>query len=159
WFSGFLNDRLLFERYLLYNEFLVIGILFAGGKRQEVLGPHREWVLANRQSWRQLLAGLFCVFMVVIALKDRTISRSFLLSFTPLLYMTLLFSNYWLPPALGQWAFSGDREERVALAGTVEQAARLKPWLERRNLIGLRTVGIICPAGARTDSAPFPVLG
>jgi putative colanic acid biosynthesis UDP-glucose lipid carrier transferase len=71
----------------------------------------------------------------------------------------LLFTNYWLPPAVGQWAFSGDRQERVALAGTVEQALRLKPWLEGRSLIGLRTVGLICPDLTRIHDSPFPVLG
>jgi putative colanic acid biosynthesis UDP-glucose lipid carrier transferase len=69
-----------------------------------------------------------------------------------------LFTNYLLPRVLGKWAFSGDRVERVALAGSLEQAAQFKPWLEQKSLIGLRTVGVICGQKAN-GSAPFPVLG
>src|SRR5262249_8273554 len=57
------------------------------------------------------------------------------------------------------WAFSGDREERVALVGTVEQGARLQPWLERKNLFGLRTIGLISPEPSRDEASMFPVLG
>src|SRR5208283_2776121 len=58
-----------------------------------------------------------------------------------------------------KWAFSGDREERVALAGTAEQAARLQPWLEQKSLVGFQTIGLICPQATTSAAAPFPVLG
>src|SRR5262245_2626517 len=159
WLGGVFNDDTLLRRYLLYNEFLLVGVLFGAGKMQEVHGPHKEWVLASRRSARQALAGLFCVLLVVFALKDGAISRSFLLTYTPWLYLTLLFTNFRLPRTLGRWAFSGARQERVALAGTIEQASRLKPWLEGKSLLGLRTVGIVCPQMETRTATPFPVLG
>ena len=159
WFNGFLEEHTALERYLIYNEFLLVGILFGTGKGQDASGPHKEWVLASRRTSRQTFTGLFCVFLVVFALKDMVISRSFFLSYLPWLYVTLLFTNYWLPEALGKWAFSGDKEERVALAGTFEQASRLKPWLERKSLLGLRTIGMVCPDLDGLAAAPFPVLG
>jgi exopolysaccharide biosynthesis polyprenyl glycosylphosphotransferase len=110
--------------------------------------------------------ALFCVFLINFILQEPALdpvpvrdARAFLLSFVPWLYLTLLFSNYLLPRSLGRWAFSGDHEERVALGGTVEQAALLKPWLERKAALGLRTIGIICPQPAAGTVSPFPILG
>src|SRR5437899_3473645 len=123
----------IIQRYLVYNEFLLIGVLFGSGRKRESTGLHHDWVLANRQSLRQSFLGLFSVFLIVFVLRDTAVSRSFLFSYLPWLYLSLLFSNYFLPRTLTRFAFSGDREERVALAGTVQQATRLKPWLERKS--------------------------
>lgn len=159
WQSTLFSDSDVLKRYLLYNEFLLIGILFSWGGKHEARGLHHEWVGAIRQSFRQSLFGIFCVFLVVFALQDATVSRSFFFSYIPWFYLTLLFSNYFLPRSLGKWAFSGDREERVALAGTVEQAARLAPWLKQKSFVGFHTVGLICPQPSAPVVSPFPVLG
>lgn len=156
WQNELFAQRAILERYLLYNEFLLVGILFGSG----VKGGHRhDWVVANQRSFRQAMLGLFCVFLVVFALRDTVVSRSFFFSYVVWLFFTLLYCNYFLPRTLARWAFSGYREERVALAGTVEQAARLRPWLERKGLVGLRTIGLICPPTQTLAMAPFPVLG
>jgi exopolysaccharide biosynthesis polyprenyl glycosylphosphotransferase len=150
--------------YFLYNEFLLIGILFGSSVKRRSDGPHHRFIEAVRLSGRQTMTGLFAVVIMVFALRDIGVSRSFLFSFVPWLYMTLLFSNYFVPKWLGQLAFSGDREERVALAGTLEQASLFKPWLERKRSLGLHTVGVVhsLPNGANgnhTNGSPFPVLG
>jgi len=160
WQSALFSQREILPRYLLYNEFLLIGLLFGSGNRRETTGLEHNWVLAIRKSLRQAFLGLFCVFVVVFALQDATEGlRSFFFSYFPWLGLTLLFSNYLLPRVLGKWAFSGDREERVALAGTVQQAEQIKPWLEKKSLLGLRTVGLVCPQPSGSGVSPFPVLG
>src|SRR5262245_36928153 len=119
WQSALLSQRETVQRYLLFNEFLLIGLLFGSGGRREMTGLEHNWVLAIRKSIRQAFLGLFCVVVVVFALQDNTTEglRPFFFSYMPWLYLTLLFSNYLLPRVLGKWVFSGDREERVALAG------------------------------------------
>src|SRR5580692_3145555 len=114
WQSDLFVDRDVLKRYLLYNEFLLIGILFSWRRKREARGLHHEWVGAIRQSFRQTSYGVFCVFLVVFALQDAVVSRSFFFSYIPWLYMTLLFCNYFVARSLGKLAFSGDREERVA---------------------------------------------
>jgi putative colanic acid biosynthesis UDP-glucose lipid carrier transferase len=47
----------------------------------------------------------------------------------------------------------------VALAGQAQQAAQPEPWLERERVVGLRTVGLICPTARGSGGSPFPVLG
>jgi putative colanic acid biosynthesis UDP-glucose lipid carrier transferase len=164
WQSELMIDITAVEKYLVYNEFLLIGILFGGATRSPAFSSQSEFVEAVRSSGRQAVLGLFTVFVLVFALHDTFLSRSFFFSYIPCLYGTLLFSNYILPKWLGRWAFSGNREERVALAGTIEQAGQFKPWLERKALLGLRAVGMVCPRpngtnGADEGVAPFPVLG
>jgi exopolysaccharide biosynthesis polyprenyl glycosylphosphotransferase len=159
WESFLFAERTILERYLFYNEFLLLGILFGSGVKRGNNGGQHSWVAANRKSFGQALAGLFCVFLLLFALRDTGVSRSFLFSFVPWLYLTLLFGNYFLPRTLAKWAFSGDREERVALVGTVEQGARLQSWLERKNLFGLRTIGIISTEPIEVATTLFPVLG
>src|SRR6202008_2949008 len=100
------------------------------GNNRKATGPQKEWVTANRKSVRQTFFGFFSVFLVVFALKDNWISRSFFFSYIPWLYSSLLFTNLWLSRTLEQWTLSGEREERVALAGTIAQAVRLLPWLD-----------------------------
>jgi exopolysaccharide biosynthesis polyprenyl glycosylphosphotransferase len=164
WENTLFFDPVALKKYLLYNEFLLIGILFGVGGKRHSHGPHQEFVDAVRRSGRQALLGLFGVLFLVFALQDTFVSRSFFLSYIPWLGLTLLFSNYVAPKRLGQWIFSGNREERVALAGTTEQADQIKPWLERKRVIGLHPVGVVCPQPVLEhkvsgNGASFRVLG
>jgi len=160
WQDSSFDEHANLQRYLLYNEFLLIGIVFASGNHDETGGSKNEWVLACRRSGRQALFGFFCVFVAVFAMKDNWISRSFFFSYLPWLYASLLFTNLLLPRSLALWALGG-KQERVALAGTVEQALQFKPWLDHKREVGVKTVGLICPEpGPAPDlPAPFPVLG
>jgi exopolysaccharide biosynthesis polyprenyl glycosylphosphotransferase len=159
WQSAWMDEHVALQSYLVYNEFLLVGILFGIGRSRDLHGLDHEWVVANRRSLRQLFSGLFCLFIVLFVARDDSISRSFFLSYVPWLYLTLLCSNYLLPRSLGKWSFSGDRVERVALAGTADQARRLKSWLENKSLLGFDTVGLVQTEAAITIDSPFPLLG
>ena len=145
WENQLFFDHAALEKYVLYNEFLLIGVLFGMGGKPHSQGPHHEFVDAVRRSGRQAVLGLFGVLFLLFALQDTFVSRSFLVSYIPWLGLTLFFSNYMAPKKLSKWIFSGNREERVALAGTTEQAHRIKPWLDRKRMIGLHSVGVVCP--------------
>jgi exopolysaccharide biosynthesis polyprenyl glycosylphosphotransferase len=153
WENTLFADRVALERYSFYNEFLLIGVLFRLDGRRLAQGPYHEFVEAVRRSGRQAIMGLFAVFIVVFALQDTFISRAFLFSYIPWLCVTLVFANYLVPKWLSHWVFGVDRPERVALAGTPEQAAKIKPWLDRKRMIGLHTIGLICPKPGVTEKA------
>lgn len=159
WQSSIFHESTNLQRYVLYCEFLVIGVVFGFGNRREHGEPKKDWLFANRKSLRQAFFGLFSVFLVVFAVKDVGMSRSFLFSYLPWLYASLLFTNYWLPLSIGQWIFSGDREERAALVGTLETADRIQPWLERKQLMGMKTIGLVCPEPLSALASPVPILG
>lgn len=141
-------DSTAFEKYIIYNEFLLVGIVFGFGSKRLAEGPHYLFVDALRRSARQAVLGLFAVFALVFATQDTFFSRSYLISYIPWLGLTLVFCNYLAPRWLGRWVFSRNQEERVALVGSLEQACRIEPWVERKRLLGLNTVGVVCPEGA-----------
>lgn len=145
WGEMWFADHTALEGYCLYNEFLLIGIVFGLGDRHRSLGPHHEFVDAARRSVRQAILGLFGVLALVFMLHDNFVSRSFLITYVPWLGLALFFGNYLAPRWLSKCLFSGDRAERVALAGTPEQASRLGSWLEHKRLVGFHSIGIVCP--------------
>ncbi|HEX3624659.1 MAG TPA: exopolysaccharide biosynthesis polyprenyl glycosylphosphotransferase [Verrucomicrobiae bacterium] len=144
-------DNGSFEKYILYNEFLLVGIVFGFGGMRPVEGPHHQFVNALRRSARQVILGLFAILALVFASQDTFVSRSFLISYVPWLGMMLFFCNYIVPRWLGQWVFSGNREERVALVGSFEQVRGIELWLERKRVLGLKAVGVVCPQSAAPE--------
>jgi len=167
WENPWEFDHPAIEKYILYNEFLLVGIIFGFGGKRRTEGPHHEFVNALRRSARQAVLGLFAVLALVFASQDTFVSRSFLISYVPWLGLVLLFCNYLVPRWLGRWAFSGSREERVALVGSREQTRRIEPWLERKSLLGFNTVGLVSTqmvapvlnGNAQGKNVPFRPLG
>jgi lipopolysaccharide/colanic/teichoic acid biosynthesis glycosyltransferase len=158
------NNWVALERYSFYNEFLLIGVFSRMDAKRFVHGPYREFVEAVRTTGRQAFMGLFAVFIVGFSLHDTFLSREFLFSYIPFLCITLLFSNYVLPNWLSQMVFGADRPERVALVGSVDQAAKIKPWIDRKRMIGLQAIGIVYPGAVPGNSSQvadpsLPVLG
>ena len=149
-----------FQHYIIYNEFLLIGILFGlGDRKQETGGPKKDWIMANNKTLRQSFYGIFSVFLMVFAMKDSLISRTFLFSYLPWLYSSLLFTNLWLPQFLGQWTQSSGRRERMALIGTPDQIPHLQSWLDQKRQVGLEIAGLISPEPVAAITGPIPVLG
>jgi exopolysaccharide biosynthesis polyprenyl glycosylphosphotransferase len=164
WQNDLFSDKAAVEKYFFYNEFLLIGILFRLDGRRLSQGFHHGFEEAVRRSGRQAVTGLFSVFVILFALQDTFISRTFLFSYIPWLCLTLAFANYLVPRWLSQWIFDANRPERVALAGTPEQAVKIKPWLDRKSLIGMQAIGVIClepvtPGKTNGHNPEFPVLG
>src|SRR5437660_7769135 len=83
WESSLFTERATLQRYFLYNEFLLIGILFSSSIKRERSSGRHAWVAANRQTLRQSVAALFSVFLLVFAVQDTAVSRSFLFSYVP----------------------------------------------------------------------------
>lgn len=162
--SGVYSDPDVVKKYALYNEFLLIGILFGVDGKHGVKGPYSELINAMRRSARQSVAGLFAVFMVIFYLKDTFISRVFLLSYIPWLYLFVGFSNYIVPNWLTSWIFTGNHKERVALVGLPEQVDPIQPWLERKRELGLHTIGVVLTRAMMENKdncpgMPYPILG
>ena len=164
WNSTLFSNWVALEKYSFYNEFLLIGVFSRMEAKRFVHGPYREFVEAVRSTGRQAFMGLFAVFIVSFALQDTFLSRAFLFSYIPWLCLTLLFSNYVLPNWLSHMVFGVGRPERVALVGTPDQAAQIKPWIERKRVIGLEPAGLIQPGSAPVQPSKevdpaLPVLG
>lgn len=116
--------------------------------------------IAHGRAMRQTLhaAGLLLAYLV--AAKDQTISRTFIFTYLPALYLLLLTSNLYLPRTLAHWLFDGMRREKTLLVGRVAEAETLRPWLEKKAHLGIRTVGMVSDDPlAEFARGGFPRLG
>ena len=87
-------DRELITRYIVYNGFVLLGLLMGSRRVQQTDGVRTPgFEEANRCSFRQLGATLFYLLLYLVAAQDARISRRFLFSFVPLLYLILFTTN------------------------------------------------------------------
>src|SRR5438094_3633279 len=117
------------ERYLVYSLVVAVAFVLDWGRLKlakfDLL--HLDMIRVHALSLRQttMICGTLIFFMV--AAKDSAISRVFLFSFVPVLYVALFVSNRYLPGFLAEFVFRGKREERTILLGSHGNAAKLGP--------------------------------
>ena len=159
------NDRIPLNTtsirdYLFCLEFLLLGLVlgFRSNKADaELLSPH--WATANNRTLSQLFSSLLAIFIVITGFQMQVISRLFLFSLMPVLYLTLLPCNRYLPRFIARQIFRGSREERILLLGPGPRASHLRPWLENKKLLGFRTIGILCDDPASAPLSGYQPLG
>src|SRR5882762_4163408 len=153
------SAELTWRRYSIYCGMLVLGMflesLTRDGSKNYFL--HNELLRQHRLSLRQTIASTGALVLYLIATKDAFISRIFFFNFVPWLYVTILFSHYYLPGLLARGIFR--REEKTLLVGSSRRAAQLGDWLRRKAEIGLRTAGLICDEKIENGEDGIPVLG
>jgi exopolysaccharide biosynthesis polyprenyl glycosylphosphotransferase len=153
------SAELTWRRYSIYCGMLVLGMVLESltrdGSKNYFL--QNELLRQHRLSLRQTIASTGALVLYLIAAKDAFISRIFFFNFVPWLYVALLFSHYYLPPALARTIFKHD--EKTLLVGSSQKAAQLRDWLRRKDKIGLRTVGLISDEKIDPSEEGIPVLG
>ena len=70
WQNSVFDEGANLQRYAVYYEFLMIGVVFGFGTKPDNGEAKKDWLLANRRSLRQAFFALFGVFLVVFAVKD-----------------------------------------------------------------------------------------
>ena len=152
------------EHYPIYALIVMGGMVFEATSRD----PNRSrqnigeqgFIVQHRMALRQTAYAIGALLAYLAATKDQYISRWFLLTFVGAFYPALLATNYYLPRVLAIRIFKGVREERTLLVGPATQAARVRHWLETKEIFGLKTVGILCSDPVRSTTASgFRCLG
>lgn len=111
--------------------------------------------ISLRRTFLVLLTELLFIFMI----RNDTVSRAFLIGFLPLLHLSLFFTHRYLPRFLANASFRGEREQRTLVCGTPRDLTRIKFWLDRKEALGLRTVGILTDESSAKVIEGLPVLG
>ncbi len=146
-------DRGSIGRYVLYNEFVLLGLVVGGRRARLNAGLHKlSLEETSRQSLQQLGGTLFYLLLYLVAAQDARISRLFFFSFIPVLYLLLFFTNHSLPVLLGQIIFGSRTTQKIILLGPKQKARELQRWLERNRHLGLEILGLLAP-DARTERA------
>jgi len=151
------SAELTWRRYGIYCGMLVLGMLLEAFTRSKNYFLQNELLRPHRLSLRQTVASVGLLVVYLIATKDAFISRVFFFNFVPWLYVSLLFSHYYLPSILARGIFR--REDKTLLVGSSQRAAQLSEWLQRKSEIGLRAVGLVCEENIDRTQDGIPVLG
>jgi exopolysaccharide biosynthesis polyprenyl glycosylphosphotransferase len=139
------------ERYLLYNQFILLGLVIGSTFSRVGAGitsPNFE--IASQRAARQLGTMLFYWLLCLVALKDTSVSRAFLFSYIPVAYVLLVATSRYLPPVLGRCIFRHDSRERALLLGPSRKVEKVRRWLEDNPHLGLDVVATL-PASERAE--------
>jgi exopolysaccharide biosynthesis polyprenyl glycosylphosphotransferase len=140
--------------YVLYSVVICAGLWLESLTHNSpaVLFPTRRPSLIRQipRALRQCAAAIGFLFLVLVLSKDRYLSRLFLFSFIPALYLQLLVSGNRLPTLLGRQLFRGTRQERMILIGSPKRANAIRDWLRSKREYGFQAVGIL------TEDTSFP---
>ena len=149
------------DRYLVYSGVLVLGFTFsflrskvgsANLLQLNLLSNHRLTLTQTGTVLGTLLVFLFAV-------RDGTMSRVFVFTYFPILYICLYFSNRYFPGFLAKSFFRGEQRLRTVLLGSYRNALRLGDWIRRKAIYGVETIGLITDEKVPEKCGSWPVLG
>jgi len=100
-------------------------------------------ILQIPRALRQTAIAVGVLLFVLVLSKDRYLSRVFLFSLIPALYVALLYSGHMLPRLLARRLFCGKRAERMILIGSPKRANKIRDWLLAKREFGFHPVGIL----------------
>src|SRR5271165_128897 len=150
------GDGINLESYSGYSFLIVIGLWLESvfGVRGHIAFPADRPSIIRQipRALRQTAIAIGFLLFVLVLSKDRYLSRVFLFTFIPALYLMLLLGGHILPRFLAQHLFRGIREERMILVGSPKRASKIRDWLLAKREYGFHTVGIL----TKDQSFPNP---
>lgn len=121
---------------------------------------NRGFVEHCRIGFHQTAFVLMALLVFLVGLRDVAISRLFLFSMVPGLFIVLSASNALFPRYLVKWVLSGARTKETLLVGSREEAARMLEWFDRKPCYGIRPIGLLTEAGKPGETVgSLPVVG
>ena len=133
------NEPYDFGRYLLYQITAVVGLLWASLNSSKINAEitRCDFLGSHKLAFRNVAYIGGAILLVLVLLRDTGISRLFLFSFLPLLYMIFFVAQRSLPKFLLRTLFSDRQKHRVLLVGPPEKAREMKLWCEQTAELGL----------------------
>ena len=149
------------QPYYTYAIVLAVASLLDLGRSKFVHRNllHLDFIRNHSISIRQTAGIVGGLFIFLVASKDVGVSRLFLFTFAPAVYLVLLLTNAVFPRWLAARLFSGESSTKTLLLGSIDSSVKLRPWLERKVSYGFNFVGLIKSRPGRDDGSFLPVLG
>jgi exopolysaccharide biosynthesis polyprenyl glycosylphosphotransferase len=145
----------MYERYVIYYLAaicaLAVRALNSGTESQQLL--RSDFCSNHSAALRDASVAGAAILLVLVATKDLRISRLFLFSFLPLLYIVLFFCHRFLPTILVRICFSNGHMDKTLLVGPIEKAERIENWYNQMSNLGLGTSCFFQGFGAGGDAA------
>lgn len=147
---------------LVYSLPVAIGMLISGRFWVPLRSRFHTitWIEAAGITLRQVLTVALLIFALIVATKDRSISRLFLANFLVGLWVLLLFANRRLPGYLAAVAFQRAHQVPALLVGPMRALAKIDSWIRQKQHLGISVVGLVSDEPAAGTVAPvIPWLG
>ena len=162
-----------FGGYSSYLGVILIGLLiyalFCRAKEQAVIFAKSSKRI--RMTLRQLLAVVGVMLFYLVATKDAAISRAFLFTYIPFIFLVLLATNLLLPGLILKFAFHGDSSEKCLLVcwefptdtgipGSGDKGLKeTAEWLRDQARYGMKFAGILGVNEELSKITGLPILG
>jgi len=149
--------------YILYSTIIAVGLVYDHLRtmraQHSMIGANqREW--KPRVAFRQTSIVFFVLFFYFWLSDDRTVSRTFLVTLAPTLFVVLLVSNRYVTSWLIKRAFRGKSIFRVLIYASKDGVMSVQRWLNERGSLGFKVIGIATDdAPTKSEVAGFKVLG
>jgi exopolysaccharide biosynthesis polyprenyl glycosylphosphotransferase len=144
-----------YERYVMYNLAAIIalslGALGSGEKIQQLL--RCDFQSNHRAALHDMSVTGAAILLVLVATKDMIISRIFLFTFLPLLYVVLFFSHRFIPRILVKSFFQNGHLQKALLVGPLEKAERIENWYNQMHHLGLDATCFFQGLGGNGDQS------
>lgn len=144
-----------FERYIAYNLAAIIALavraLNSGERVQQLL--QSDFQSNHRAALHDMFLAGAAISLLLVATKDLIISRIFLFTFLPLLYIVLFFSHRFIPKILVKTFFHNGHLQKALLVGPIEKAERIENWYNQMIHLGLDATCFFQGNGGSDDSS------
>jgi hypothetical protein len=159
--EGIVRFRLAGNRidYSIYAVAMIIALVLVTliSKNFEKDIVRGGWERRIRHSFRQAVSMIACLVFFLVATKDVTISRAFLFSFIPVLFLVLATTNLLVPEWLMRRVFRGQATEPCLLLSWPEEETdglaahhpdlyakkTFREWLADQTRFGVHFVGLL----------------
>jgi hypothetical protein len=108
---------------------LAVRVLNSGAKSQQLL--RSDVYSSHGAALRDVSTAGATMLLVLVVTKDPSISRLFLFSFLPLVYVVVFFCHRFLPAILVRIFFSNDHKQKALIVGPIEKAERIEIGITR----------------------------
>ena len=146
-------------RYLNYNLAAIGALVFAalnGNKNIQHL-LQCDLLSNHRVAVYNILCVAASIFVVLVASRDRAISRLFLFTFLPLSYVLLFFSHRFVPRMLVRGFFSTGNLQKALLVGPLAKAEKIEKWCTQMLDLGLEASCFFEGLGGSEEASPLSI--
>jgi exopolysaccharide biosynthesis polyprenyl glycosylphosphotransferase len=148
-----------YARYVTYNLAAISALAFAAlNGSQKIQKLLRCDFLSNHQiaayNFSCVAVG---IFVVLVATRDRAISRVFLFTFLPLLYVLFFFCHRFIPRMLVRSLFSNGNLQKALLVGPLEKAEKIENWCAQMIDLGMEASCFFQGIGSHEAASPLSV--
>ena len=150
------HSELLYDRLFAYALVMSLGFSFhfLHARSRFIYLLHSSMEEMFRHTLRQAVVVFSTIPILVAATKDHSISRTFLFSFFPLLFLLLYTTNRYLPRLLSSFLFSGYRQQPTVVVASHVRLKECTQWLHRKTVYGIHLLGFV-----ETSAAPRAIPG